>query len=43
MATATATIAASGSGTPSAVTKTVTMPPSMTNSPWAKFTTSEAV
>jgi hypothetical protein len=42
-AVATAMQAASGSGTPAAATNTVTMPPSMTNSPWAKFTTSEAL
>ncbi len=42
-ARSTATSAASGSGTPAADTNTVTMPPSMTNSPCAKFTTSEAL
>jgi hypothetical protein len=35
--------AASGSGTPAAAVNTVTMPPSMTNSPCAKFTTPEAL
>ncbi len=38
-----ATSAASGSGTPAAATNTVVMPPIMTNSPCAKFTTSEAL
>jgi len=42
-AATTAMSAASGSGTPAAATNTVTMPPSMTNSPCAKFTTSEAL
>ena len=35
--------AASGSGRPAMCAKTVIMPPSITNSPWAKFTTSEAL
>ncbi|MNT97674.1 hypothetical protein D3C72_2400490 [compost metagenome] len=35
--------AASGSGRPASKANTVIMPPSMTNSPWAKFTTSEAL
>ena len=38
-----ASSAASGSGTPAAAANTVTMPPSMTNSPWAKLMTSEAL
>jgi hypothetical protein len=41
--TRTASSAASGSGRPAAIRNTVTMPPSITNSPCAKFTTSEAV
>ena len=41
--TQTARTAASGSGTPAAVRNTVTMPPSITNSPCAKFTTSDAL
>ena len=35
--------AASGSGTPAASAKTVPMPPSITKSPWAKLTTSDAL
>ena len=35
--------AASGIGRPAMLAKTVIMPPSITNSPWAKFTTSEAL
>lgn len=35
--------AASGSGNPAATPATEIMPPSITNSPWAKFTTSEAL
>ena len=35
--------AASGRGTPAADANTVTIPPSITNSPWAKFTTSDAL
>ena len=42
-AAATAMSAASGSGTPAAAANTVPMPPIMTNSPCAKFTTSEAL
>ena len=38
-----ASSAASGRGTPAWKAKKVIMPPSMTNSPWAKFTTSEAL
>ena len=41
--TAMAISAASGSGRPAAWAKTVIMPPSMTNSPCAKFTTPEAL
>ena len=45
--TATAARIASGaaihSGTPAANRKKVVMPPIITNSPWAKFTTSEAL
>ena len=42
-ATTTANSAASGNGNPAAAANTVTMPPSMTNSPCAKLTTSEAL
>ena len=35
--------AASGSGTPAAARNTVVMPPSITNSPWAKLITSQAL
>ena len=38
-----ASSAASGSGTPAATANTVAMPPIMTNSPCAKFTTSDAL
>jgi hypothetical protein len=38
-----ASTAAIGSGMPAATAKTVTIPPSMTNSPCAKFTTSDAL
>ena len=41
--TTTAINAASGSGTPASATNTVVMPPSMTNSPWAKLMMSEAL
>ena len=41
IATTIASSAASGSGTPAAAANTVTMPPSMTNSPWAKLMTSD--
>ena len=34
--------AASGRGSPAAWQTKVSIPPSMTNSPWAKFTTSDA-
>jgi len=43
METAIASSAASGSGTPAAEANTVTMPPSITNSPCAKLTTSDAL
>ena len=43
VATMMASSAASGSGTPAAAAKNVTMPPSMTNSPCAKLMTSEAL
>ena len=43
VATTIASSAASGSGTPAAAAKNVTMPPSMTNSPCAKLITSEAL
>jgi len=39
----TARSAASGIGTPAAVRNTVDMPPSITNSPWAKLMTSDAL
>ena len=35
--------AANGSGTPASAMKTVVMPPSMTNSPWAKLMMSDAL
>ena len=35
--------AANGSGTPAIAMKTVVMPPSMTNSPWAKLMMSDAL
>ncbi|CFN71817.1 Uncharacterised protein [Bordetella pertussis] len=41
--TAMASSAASGSARPAPCAKTVIMPPSMTNSPWAKFTTPVAL
>ena len=40
---ATAMSAASGRGAPATLAKTVIIPPSITNSPCAKFTTSEAL
>jgi len=35
--------AANGSGTPARARNTVVIPPSITNSPWAKLMTSEAL